>query len=77
VNVRRNADDDEPFGGGFSSDIPFANPVTGETSDRVDVHEYDDQVTVAAELPVMRYDAVGSQLFVENPRLQLSNEDLW
>lgn len=59
--MRRNADDDEPFAGGFPGGVPFGNPVTDETSDRVDIHEYDDQVTVVAELPAVDEDDIDLQ----------------
>ena len=60
--MRRNEDDDEePFAGGFPGGAPFVNAITDETSDGVDVHEYDGHVTVVAELPAVSEDDLDLQ----------------
>lgn len=50
--MRRNSDDDEdPFGGGFSGIEDLLAGMTGGGGAPVDVHEYDDEIRVVADLP--------------------------
>jgi HSP20 family protein len=55
--MRKNADDD-PFGGGG---IGLPVGVTAAETDRVDVHEYDDRVTVVADIPGVSEDTLDLQ----------------
>jgi len=43
-------DDEDPFAAGHGIGRP-ANGAAGDPTDRIDVHEYDDRVTVVADLP--------------------------
>ncbi|ELZ40688.1 hsp20 type chaperone [Halorubrum californiense DSM 19288] len=50
--MRRNPDDDkDPFGGGFNGIEDLLAGMTGGDEPPVDVHEYDDEIRVVAELP--------------------------
>jgi HSP20 family protein len=50
--VRRNSDDDDsPFDDAPGDVEQLLNSMTGDASDRVDVHEYDDSVSVVADVP--------------------------
>jgi len=47
--MRRNADDDEnPFGNLFEE---MLSEMAGESGEPVDVHEYDDEIRVVADIP--------------------------
>jgi len=50
--MRRNSDDDEnPFGGAFDGIEDLLAGMTGGDGAPVDVHEYDDEIRVVADLP--------------------------
>ena len=48
--MRRNEDDDDPFDGAGGIDR-LLDAVAGGDEDQVDVFEYDDQITVVADVP--------------------------
>jgi len=56
--MRRGSDDENPFGGRLPSLEELLGGVTGTESDRVDAHEYDDRVTVVADVPGVTTDDV-------------------
>jgi HSP20 family protein len=50
--VRRNSDDDEhPFDSTPDDIDQMLRTMAGDATDRVDVHEYDDRISVVADIP--------------------------
>lgn len=50
--MRRNSDDDENPFDGISSDIDqVLSTMAGDATDRVDVHKYEDSISVVADIP--------------------------
>ena len=56
--MKRGSDEGNPFGDGLPSLEALLNGVAGNESDRVDVHEYDDRVTVVADVPGVTADDI-------------------
>lgn len=60
--MRRNSDDDEDsFGGVFDRIDGMLSVMTGEETAPVDIHEYDDEVRVVADLPDATRDDIDIQ----------------
>lgn len=50
--MRRNSDDDDiPFDTTSSNVDQMLNTMAGDATDRVDVHEYEDSISVVADIP--------------------------
>lgn len=58
--MRRNADDDDgnPFGNPFEE---MLSGMAGESGEPVDVHEYDDEIRVVADIPETTRDEIDVQ----------------
>jgi HSP20 family protein len=60
--MRRNSDDDEDsFGGVFGGIDEMLSGMTGEETAPVDIHEYDDEIRVVADLPDATRDDIDIQ----------------
>lgn len=60
--MRRNSDDDEdPFGGVFGGIEEILSGMTGGEEVPVDIHEYDDEIRVVADLPDTTRDDIDIQ----------------
>jgi HSP20 family protein len=60
--MRRNSDDDEtPFGGAFNGFDEMLSGATSGESAPVDIHEYDDEIRVVADLPDIDRDDIDVQ----------------
>lgn len=60
--MRRNSDDDEdPFGGVFDGIEEMLSGMAGEGTAPVDIHEYDDEIRVVADLPDATRDDISVQ----------------
>jgi HSP20 family protein len=49
--MRRNPDDDDPFGDLFGEINDILSGMAGDEAEPVDVHEYDDELRVVADIP--------------------------
>jgi HSP20 family protein len=60
--MRRNPDDDEdPFGDPFDGINEMFSKMAGEETEPIDVHEYDDELRVVADIPEANQDEIDIQ----------------
>ncbi|SDF22360.1 Hsp20/alpha crystallin family protein [Halorientalis regularis] len=60
--MRRNPDDDDdPFGDSFGKINEMLSGMAGDETEPVDVHEYDDEIRVVADIPDASQDEIDTQ----------------
>lgn len=73
--MRRNSDDDEnPFDGVPSDIDQMLNTMTGDATDRVDVHEYDERISVVADIPGVEESDIDTQCDGRTLAIRVSTE---
>ncbi|WP_424016419.1 Hsp20/alpha crystallin family protein [Halorientalis pallida] len=59
--MRRNPDDDDPFGDAFGGIGEMLSGMAGEDTEPVDVHKYDDEIRVVADIPDASQEEIDTQ----------------